>query len=79
MCLIMIGRSGTTLPVALTVGTGVQASGRVDVPGGFLQHAAGHSQGLPMRFAPTVSKATVSGARTLKRCVERHSLRPFPL
>ena len=28
---------------SLPVGTGVQASGRVDVPGGVLRHAAAHS------------------------------------
>ena len=42
----------------LTAGTGVQASGRLDVPGGVPHLAAAPSQSPPLRFAPTVSKAT---------------------
>ena len=49
----------------LTSGTGFQGSGWVDVPGGIPQLAAAPPQGLPLRFAPIVSKALVLGTGTL--------------
>ena len=56
-----IGRLGTTPPVGVVV----HASGRVGVPGGVPQLAAAPPQGLPLRFAPIVSKAPVLGTDTL--------------